>query len=371
MYLAVVLAAAVFYVFYDGYISMYLLRVMLALPVVSLVISLPSVLTARLSITAGTAAHKGDEIPLKIVVANHLPTFGGKCRVTLKTTNGFSGDFFTEKLSLPFGCKALTVSHRLKSSSCGRVVCRLAHARTSDCLGLITLPLRLEKPQCVISFYPTVDGARLVLHKNAAVDESGERYSPTQAGDDPTEIFGFREYREGDRISRINYKLSEKLGTTVVREFSQPATSRRLLLLCLGGTIAEKNSQLDAHAAVAGFLIKNGGCAFALCDENAPVLTGELNTEDEFFRLYDFIFECGTNLPQTEKTQLPQGFSAVYICAKPTAELLDSLAKTAPQAIVTVLHTEPLTENTILPENVESAMISHDGTKTALDGIYI
>lgn len=52
-------------------------------------------------------------------------------------------------------------------------------------------------------------------------DGEGERYSETKPGDDPSEIFDIRDYQEGDRLSRIHWKISMKLNRVMVKEYSK------------------------------------------------------------------------------------------------------------------------------------------------------
>lgn len=369
VYFAVLLAAITFAVFYEGYISLYLLRVIISLPIISLLGSLPSILAARLSVTADTtAAHRGDEVPLKILLISKLPYFSGRCAVTLEITNRFGDDFCTERLSLPFGCRAVTVVHRVGSSACGRLVCRLKKPCTTDCLGLFSIPIRFEKSHCEISFYPVVCGAQLGLRQNIVADETGERYSLTHPGDDPTEIFGFREYREGDRISRINYKLSEKLGKTIVKEYSQPATGRRAVLLSLGGERAEIEAQLDALATLADFLIENGGFTLALCGDCNCVFSGEITATAELLTVLDIIFDCGKNLPKTGGVLNLTGVShTVYICDRPSAVVIGAL----PQGEVTVLHTKPMPQGADLPNGARVVQLACGDIKPSLNQLEI
>lgn len=50
----------------------------------------------------------------------------------------------------------------------------------------------------------------------------GELYHPMLSGDDSTEIFKLREYKMGDRINRIHWKLSAKNDNLIVAEMSMP-----------------------------------------------------------------------------------------------------------------------------------------------------
>ena len=44
------------------------------------------------------------------------------------------------------------------------------------------------------------------------------RYSGSRPGDDPGETFDIREYREGDSIRQIHWKLTGKMDRLIIRE---------------------------------------------------------------------------------------------------------------------------------------------------------
>lgn len=52
-------------------------------------------------------------------------------------------------------------------------------------------------------------------------DGESEHYSETKPGDDPAQIFDIRDYQEGDRLSRIHWKISMKLNRVMVKEYSR------------------------------------------------------------------------------------------------------------------------------------------------------
>ena len=61
-------------------------------------------------------------------------------------------------------------------------------------------------------------------------DADSSEYAKDRAGDDPSEIFDLHAYREGDAVSRIHWKLSSKLDTLMVKEFSLPLSAGCLLI---------------------------------------------------------------------------------------------------------------------------------------------
>ena len=58
-----------------------------------------------------------------------------------------------------------------------------------------------------------------ILLNRANLDET---FSKDRPGDDPSEIFDIRTYREGDRLQRIHWKLSSKKEQILVKEFILP-----------------------------------------------------------------------------------------------------------------------------------------------------
>lgn len=49
-----------------------------------------------------------------------------------------------------------------------------------------------------------------------------DTYSKEKSGDDPSEVFDIREFRPGDRMQRIHWKLTARLDDFMVKEFSRP-----------------------------------------------------------------------------------------------------------------------------------------------------
>ena len=47
-------------------------------------------------------------------------------------------------------------------------------------------------------------------------------YSDEESGDDPSQIFEIRDYRPGDKMQKIHWKLSAKSDSLIVKEYSEP-----------------------------------------------------------------------------------------------------------------------------------------------------
>ena len=94
------------------------------------------------------------------------------------------------------------------------------------------------------SAWPVFGGAGVLRWENIFTGEKGEiplstregfdmesfRYSGSRPGDDPGETYDIREYRSGDSIRQIHWKLSGKLDDIMIREKSFPVDDTVLIL---------------------------------------------------------------------------------------------------------------------------------------------
>lgn len=146
-------------------------------------------------------------------------------RCDLQAENLFSGD--VQRLTLRRGGSSQVDFTPLR---CGLYRTDIARLRLYDPLGLFCKKL------------PCADGAEtLVLPRAYPLDiqlaDTGDFLSETEdfsrdrPGSDPSETFRVREYAPGDPVRQIHWKLSEKAGKTLVRDFGLPVERRLLLLL--------------------------------------------------------------------------------------------------------------------------------------------
>lgn len=61
----------------------------------------------------------------------------------------------------------------------------------------------------------------------------GDSFSQTTSGDDPSEIFAIREFKDGDSMKKIHWKLSSKTDSFLVRDDSFPLTKRTILFFAV------------------------------------------------------------------------------------------------------------------------------------------
>ncbi len=336
-YLLIVLGTLLFFICFDGYISYYVFLLSLALPVFSLLLSLPGMLTMRVRVflqedEAVARARKGMSLPLRVEARTPWPLPSGQVRLRLTVKNTLTGALCQEWLMLTVGKKPLLVEHALHSGACGLVTCDITKVRACDLLGLFSLPVRLGGQKgCSAFFYPAVYAPAVSVQPRRSPDSEGERYSLTKPGDDLTELFGLREYRPGDRLSRIHWKLSQKTGRTLVKEPSLPLSDSLLLFLDVNGGGAQADVLLDVFATLSGqLLLREAAHRVGYRGEDGALAFLELCAPEDARPAIESILAAGGKaaLPLLREEELPRGGSHVlYLCCAPNPAQTDLLRR--------------------------------------------
>ena len=145
-------------------------------------------------------------------------------------------------------------------------------------------------------------------------------YDPNTAGTDHSEIFQVREYRAGDKMPSIHWKLSAKMDDLIVREDSQPKACPVVLLL---DDRREKSKQEFGEfleiAAGLSFSIMDRGCAHYVVwedDENegeAGLRSMRVDDEESFYSfLYEYMKSLKKNNARKTKSDLRICYDEIF-----------------------------------------------------------
>ncbi|HWQ42186.1 MAG TPA: DUF58 domain-containing protein [Desulfosporosinus sp.] len=252
-------AVTLLHIFLVDYLSFFVFAFFLALPAVSLLITIFAGcgVTAVLEIKSASVQKK-EALAFRLKVKNS--SFMA-CRVSVKLVirNELLQEEQTETLFITAGRTGQTVEQVLSSQYCGKLDCCLTELRIYDYLGLFPFRPKTDQRQSravfvLPSLYPltNIDRGSKVLQ-----DAESDVFSPSKAGDDPSELFDIREYRNGDRLSRIHWKLSDRHDRLMVKDFGLPISTAVLLLFDLNGGSKELDGLLDTIHSVSCFLLEN------------------------------------------------------------------------------------------------------------------
>lgn len=184
-----------------------------------------------LAVSLPQTAAKGDTVPVEIRITNRSVLPVCLLRAELQCSNRLTGEYLELPVSFSLGPKGTdAVKAEVKVPYCGYMDCRMKNAAVSDCFSLYKAESRLQA-QAGVYIMPQLGSAEVSSRELYTYNMESYQYSPDQRGNDPGEIFGIREYEEGDSLRAIHWKLSGKMGELMVRELGLPVENSIMILL--------------------------------------------------------------------------------------------------------------------------------------------
>lgn len=220
IWLLSLLGSLAFWICYQKWLSWLMLGAVLLVPLFSLLVSLPSMITARLEIlspgriTAGTPA----AVRFRCVGKGITPQWS--CRVRI--THAITGQR-----------KKLRPGALLPTDRSGVLFCTLTRVRIYDYLGLIGLPLRGQR-----KFRVVVEPNPIPISNEEDADADNV-FAWRPKHDGFSENHELRLYVPGDSLRQIHWKLTAKTGKLIIREPMVPDPGKVLVTVVLKGTPEE------------------------------------------------------------------------------------------------------------------------------------
>ena len=215
------LAAVVFHSFYTGWFSFFLLVFAVLLPFFSLLVSLPAMLRAAYEAELPVRCFCGQSVQYRLLAHHAAKLPVSRCRLRLTVSDAVSGEVRQQKLEL---AGTIGFALRIDTRHAGVQTVQLSKGRVCDALGLFSLPLRLPDA-CSIAVEPEPQEPPVLPNLSHFQYRS---YHPKPGGGF-SEIHDLREYRPGDSLHDIHWKLSAKTDKLIVREAEEP--DRGLIVL--------------------------------------------------------------------------------------------------------------------------------------------
>jgi len=211
-----------------------LLQVLLVLFVPFLLLSFAAVVFASrlfsVSLKEEVSGEKGGEILLPITAENRFFLPLGRVSCLIEGENRLTGEPFRQTVDFSLGARERReIACRLTSPCCGRIEAHLSCVRLYEWFGLLAFPLRIER-ETGVTVLPATFPMRLVADFARSSPEDSDEYSDRRPGNDMSEIFQVRDYRPGDSLRQIHWKLTQKFDHLMTKEASLPV-DRSILLL--------------------------------------------------------------------------------------------------------------------------------------------
>lgn len=206
-----------FYFAYQQWLAWILLLVILLLPLFSLVLSLPAMLTVRAVLRCPGITRIGVPTRTAIQVSCKLPAPPVDCRI--RVVNHLTGEQYVGKLG-----------ELLPTQHCGKVTVSMIKAVTYDYMGLFRHRLAMES-SCGVLILPKPISGELPRYGN----RNDSMWKPKPGGG-LAENHELRLFRPGDELRNVHWKMSAKTGKLIYREAMEQEKQGYVLSLRLSGT---------------------------------------------------------------------------------------------------------------------------------------
>lgn len=215
--------------------------------------------------------------------------------------NKLSGKSYKQVLEVSIDSNTSTVVHcQLKSDHVGNIEINLKKIRYYDYFRLFRWSQK-KQDFCKVAVLPAINELEMDIHHQPSTPiEEGESFSSNQKGDDPSEIFEIREYRGGDRISRVHWKLTMKQDQLMIKEFSEPIYINTLLYVDMyaqqnNNLLNEMDERMELALSLSYTLLSKGENHYVTWyDQRYGICQRRLiSSEEDFYEFVSVIMETG------------------------------------------------------------------------------
>lgn len=245
--------AVLFQICSTGYLSAFLLILTLIFPLFSLALSLPGMRRCRLFLVPeSAAAERGRPCTWTVQLDNpsHLPL--ARLDFRLQEENRLTGARAAVRRGMTGGSEGWHWTEAADSEHCGVLDCTLSAPRVCDFLGLISLPVPVPPPAQMLVLPVSVPPEPLPFSLGWSAGNARLRPRP---GGGPGEDYDLRDYRPGDPMRSVHWKLSSKRDSLIVRQTLEVQKPTLVLTFDLFGTPKTLDGVFDRLYALSRLLL--------------------------------------------------------------------------------------------------------------------
>ena len=239
-YLAAFIGAMVFYAFYREWFSWFFLVGVALLPWLSLLLSLPAMLTVKVEVRCPEKVRQDMPARSMLRVSGPLPAPPVRCNMRL--VNSLTDERFVGQ-----------PGEFIPTTHCGMMTVTYPQVMVFDYLGLFRRKLPSPEPK-TLYIEPRPVATNQILRPES---KTVTLWRP-KAGGGFSENHDLRLYRPGDDLRHIHWKMVAKTGKLIYREPMEPAQQGYALNLTLSGTPEELDTKLGKLVWTSRILLQKG-----------------------------------------------------------------------------------------------------------------
>lgn len=256
IYIAVLAISFSFAVFYYAWFSSFLLIVVLCLPLLSLICSLPFMIFSAVkgfTLYAPKVIYSDDSASLNLSANTKNGFFCPLVKIRIKAENSFCKK--SKKIAFEYSGlinKPVNISLAQLGRNCGCIKAETKWLKIYDMLGIFFIPVRFKHCAEILAI-PRME--------NSSEDIFAERQAiigyKKKSGGGFSDDYEIREYHNGDSLRSVHWKLSAKHDNLMVREPSLPIYKSLKIMLMLTDNPEDNNKVMARFADVCHSAINN------------------------------------------------------------------------------------------------------------------
>jgi len=291
IYAATLVASFIFYLLYSPWFSWYLFVLILLLLPLDLLVSLPGMRSKGLMLSVPTVLEKDEDASVILTTTQTKSYPVGSIIAALQV----AGDDFSFLAS--YKCpteKDKQKTIKIDTSQSGVITFELTGLSVVSLLGIFSFPVKVGHRQSVLILPPPIKP------KNTMTLQHGAHLRPKPGGGF-SEEHDMRQYRQGDPVRSIHWKVSAKYDSLVIREPLEPPPHSRLVHIMRWKTPVERDIILGCLRWVSRYMLKKQLPYYLKFADNANVV--EITQESD---MTDFLLGIYNN------SNIPARFSWVF-----------------------------------------------------------
>lgn len=293
-YLLILLITIYLVVMYESPLPVLLLLLELLFPVLQWLLILPVRRKLRIQFQAEESVYEvGNKLPVEMVIENPTIIPIANLQMNLVIENLLTAE--QEKLTLSTMSPAkssVRMPLAVSSRYCGKVRVQIEKIYIWDFLQLLAIRRKTDFQKTVLVI-PSLEPVSMEIssYVKALLAECNE-YDPHEKGNDPTEVFDVRDYRPGDRLQQVHWKLSAARDSLLVKELSKPLLYPAVILLAVHKAEPWKLQQMFSACVTLGWSLAQNECPCYLVfrDSAGNVQKLPLHTEENLLPCIETLF---------------------------------------------------------------------------------
>ncbi|BCJ93133.1 hypothetical protein acsn021_07020 [Anaerocolumna cellulosilytica] len=248
-----------------------------------------------------TSARKGDPFSVAVLVNNQTLFPVTKLTIELTYKNELSDLVKKEAVTLALDLRSSRrIDINLSSTHCGTIQFQIKRIKVYDYFQMFRISKKVNvcKSLAVIPPIHAIKEDFIEDKYNIESDFDTDNFSKHRSGNDPSEVFGIREYREGDKASRIHWKLSYKQNTLMIKEFSEPIKDSIFILLDFYLVEGERKRLYYYDGLLETVLSVSNACldyghphSIYWCKENGSCIEQKITEREDYYGVLDVLLQ--------------------------------------------------------------------------------